>query len=141
VKKCSILIVNRSSRECPYKAELERRGFRVTEVKEWPLDDVVLDSQVVLVVLPHLDTIGMLAARMRAKPRFGRRILIALVPTVSAADRRVAIGAGFDDVVGEGGGARLLIASILRVLRLRPEHRCFLPELKRRGGVTKDAAA
>jgi hypothetical protein len=69
---------------------------------------------------------------MRVKPRFGRRILIALVPTVTPADRRVAVGAGFDDVVSEAGGARGLIARILRVLRTRPEHRCFLPELKGR---------
>jgi hypothetical protein len=132
VNQCSILIVNCSERESPYREELKRRGFRVVEVNEWPPDDVVLDSQVVLVVLRQLDTICMLAARMRAKPRFGRRILIALVPTVTDADRRVAVGAGFDDVVGEAGGARVLIGRILRVLRTRPEHRCFLPDLKRR---------
>jgi DNA-binding response OmpR family regulator len=124
--------VNCRERESPYKDALERRGFRVTEVKEWPPDDVVLDSQVVIVVLRHLETMGMLAARMRAKPRFGRRILIALAPTVSAADRRTAIGAGFDDAIGESGGARVLIARILQLLRTRPEHRCFLSELKRR---------
>jgi len=111
---------------------LEHRGFRVTEVKEWPPDDVVLDSQVVIIVVRHLDTICMLAARMRAKPRFGRRILIALAPTVSAADRRTAIGAGFDDVMGVAVGARLRIARILRCRRNRPEHRCFVPGLKGR---------
>jgi hypothetical protein len=126
------LIVNCSNGKSPYKAELERRGFRVTEVNEWPEDEVVLDSQVVLVVLRHLDKIGMLAARMRAKPRFGRRILIAYVPRVTPADRRIAVGAGFDDVVGDAGGARVLIGRILRVLRARPEHRCFLPELNGR---------
>jgi hypothetical protein len=73
----------------------------------------------------------MLAARMRAKPRFGRRILIAIAPAVSAVERRTAIGAGFDDVIAESGGARVLIARILRILRSRPEHRCFLPELRR----------
>jgi len=132
VEQCSLLIVNCSNRESPHKEELGHRGFRITELNEWPPDDVVLASQVVLVVLRHLDAIGMLAARMRAKPRFGRRILIALVPAVTPADRRIAIGAGFDDAVGEAGGARALIARILRVLRTRPEHRCFLPELKRR---------
>jgi hypothetical protein len=132
VKQCSILIVNCNGCSSPYNEELKRRGFRVTELKEWPLDDAVRDSQVVLIVLRHLDTICMLAARMRAKPHFGRRILIAIAPTVSAADRRTAIGAGFDDVVAESGGSRLLIARILRILRTRPEHRCFLPELKRR---------
>ena len=84
-----------------------------------------------IIVLRHLETICMLAARVRAKPRFGRRILIALAPSVSAAERRTAIGAGFDDVIEESKGARVLIARIVRCLRSRPEHRCFLPELKR----------
>jgi hypothetical protein len=131
VKQCSLLIVNCSGRQSRHREALERRGFRVTELKEWPADDVVLDSEVVLCVLRGLETIGMLAARMRAKPRFGHRILIALVPTVRPADRRTAIGAGFDDVLGESGGPRVLIARILRRLRARPEHRCFLPDLKR----------
>ena len=132
MKQCSLLIVNCCERESPYAEALEQRGFRVTVLKEWPSDAVVLDSQVVVVVLRNLETICMLAARMRAKPRFGRRILIGLAPGVSAADRRTAIGAGFDDVVAESGGTRVLIARILRALHSRPEHRCFLPELKRR---------
>jgi hypothetical protein len=126
-----LLIVNCSDRETLYRADLERRGFRVNELNEWPADEAVRDAQVVIVVLTRFDAVGMLAARMRAKPRFGRRILIALVPAVTAADRRLAILAGFDDVVGESAGARVLIARILRVLRIRPEHRCFLPDLKR----------
>jgi DNA-binding response OmpR family regulator len=132
VKQCSLLVVNCNHRETPYRKELERRGFRVTEVKEWPADEVVLDAEGVILVLRDLGTICMAAARMRAKPRFGRRILVALVPAVSAADRRTAIGAGFDDVISESGGPRVLIARILRCLRARPEHRCFLPDLKRR---------
>jgi DNA-binding response OmpR family regulator len=124
--------VNCGNRESPHRDALQQRGFRVTELREWPADDVVLDSQVVIVVLRRLETICMLAARIRAKPRFGRRILIALVPTVTPAERRTAIGAGFDDVIAESGGARVLIARILRLLRMRPEHRCFLPELRHR---------
>ena len=127
MKQCSLLIVNGTGRESPPRKALEHRGFRVTELKEWPADDVVLDAQVVIVALRSVDAICMLAARMRAKPRFGRRVLIALLPAVTAADRRMAIGAGFDDVVGESRGMRMLIACILRLLRARPEHRCFLP--------------
>ena len=131
MEQCSLLIVNCSDRETLYRHDLERRGFRVTELNEWPADEAVLDAQVVIVVLSRLDAIAMLAARMRAKPRFGRRILIAVVPTATPADRRMAIASGFDDVVGESAGGRVLIARILRVLRIRPEHRCFLPDLKR----------
>ena len=132
MKQCSLLIVNGTERQSPPRKALEHRGFRVTESKEWPADDVVIDSEVVIVVLRNVDALCMLAARMRAKPRFGRRVLIALLPTVTAADRRMAIDAGFDDVVGESGGMRMLIARILQLLRGRPEHRCFLPESKRR---------
>ena len=131
MKQCSLLIVNGSDRENAFGAELERRGFRVVTVTEWPPDHVVLDSEVVIVVLRTLESVGMLAARMRAKPRFGRRILIALAPTVAATERRLAVAAGFDDAVAESGGPRVLIARILRILRTRPEHRCFLPELRR----------
>ncbi len=131
MKQCSLLIVNCRAAGGPYKEALEQRGFRVTQWREWPPDDVVLDSQVVIIVLRDLETICMLAARMRAKPRFGRRILIALAPSVNPAQRRTAIGAGFDDVIGESSGPRVLIARILRHLRKRPEHRCFLPDLKR----------
>ena len=131
MKQCSLLIVNRGEHESPYREALERRGFRVTEVSQWPTDGDVLDSEVVIVVLRSLQTVCMLAARMRAKPRFGRRILITIAPTVSAVERRTAIGAGVDDVIAESGGPRVLIARILRILRSRPEHRCFLPELRR----------
>ena len=131
MEQCSLLIINCTERESPYRADLERRGFRVTELNEWPADEAVRDAQVVIVVLNRLDTMGMLAARMRAKPRFGRRILIALAPTATAADRRLAIGAGFDDVVAESVPPRVLIARILRVLRTRPEYRCFLPDRNR----------
>jgi DNA-binding response OmpR family regulator len=131
VKQCSLLIVNGSDRGNAYEAELEKRGFRVVMVNEWPPDHVVLDAEVVVVVLRTLESVGMLAARMRAKPRFGRRILIALAPAVTADERRLAIAAGFDDAVAESAALRVLIARILRILRTRPEHRCFLPDLRR----------
>jgi hypothetical protein len=132
VQQCSLLIVNGANRNTPYRDALERRGFRVTAVKDWPPDEVVLQAHVVIVVLREAATMCMLAARIRAKPRFGRRILIAVAPTLSVVDRRTAINSGFDDAVAESGGARLLIARILRALHTRPEHRCLLPELRRR---------
>jgi hypothetical protein len=132
VKQCSVLIVN-CGQQAPYRQELERIGFRVSETCEWPADEVVTSCEVVIVLFRHLQTIAMLAARMRAKPHFGHRVLIAVVPsTASAGERRSAIGSGFDDVVSESKDARLLIARILRQLRSRPEHRCFLPDRKRR---------
>ena len=132
MKQCSVLIVN-CGEEAPYRQGLERIGFRVSETCEWPADEVVRTCEVVIVLFRHLQTITMLAARMRAKPHFGHRVLIAVVPsTASAEERRTAIGSGFDDVVSESKDARLLIARILRQLRSRPEHRCFLPDRRRR---------
>ena len=61
MKQCSLLIVDRSDSESPFKKALERRGFRVTQSNEWPADDVVRDSEVVIIVLRHLETICMLA--------------------------------------------------------------------------------
>jgi hypothetical protein len=70
----------------------------------------------------------MLAARLRAKPHFGRRALIALVdPDTPVHDRRSAEASGFDDVVNDCCDSRQLVARILRRLRARPELRCVLP--------------
>ena len=132
MKQCSILIVNCSRRETAYLQPLEHRGFRVVETAEWPEDVEVRQYEVVILVLRNMETVCMLAARMRAKPRFGFRILLGVSPTTpSPEERRNAVGAGFDDVVGESGDSRALIAGILKILRARPEHRCFLPDLKR----------
>jgi hypothetical protein len=132
VKQCSVLIVNCDHQETTHRQALESRGFLVVETREWPDDGVVHAYEVVIVVLRHMESMGMLAARMRAKPRFGHRVLIGISPgTPTSDDRRNAIAAGFDDVIGESGGSRALIARILQRLRARPEHRCLLPDRKR----------
>jgi hypothetical protein len=128
-KQCSVLVVNCSGRETAHSQSLLRRGFRVVETVEWPADDVILQYEVVILVLREVDSVSILAARMRAKPRFGQRVFIGVTSTPpSAAERRHAVLAGFDDVVGESGDSRVLIARILKRLRARPEHRCLLPE-------------
>ena len=132
MKQCSVLIVNRDHQETTHRQALESRGFLVVETREWPDDGVVHAYEVVIVVLRHMESMGMLAARMRAKPRFGHRVLIGISPgTPTSDDRRNAIAAGFDDVIAESGGSRALIARILQRLRARPEHRCLLPDRKR----------
>ena len=132
MKQCSVLIVNCDHQETTHRQALESRGFLVVETREWPDDGVVHAYEVVIVVLRHMESIGMLAARMRAKPRFGHRVLIGISPgTPTSDDRRNAIAAGFDDVIAESGGSRSLIARILQRLRARPEHRCLLPDRKR----------
>jgi hypothetical protein len=132
VKQCAVLVVNCSGREVTHTQALRQRGFRVVETAEWPADDVITQYEVVLVVLREMDIISVVAARMRAKPRFGNRVLIGVTRMPpSAAERRLAIVSGFDDMVGESHDSRILIARILQQLRSRPEHRCLVPERKR----------
>lgn len=132
MKQCSVLIVNCSGREVSHIQPLQRRGFRVVEMLEWPPDDVVTAYEVVVIVLRETDMVSVIAARMRAKPKFGKRVLIGLTPRQpSAAERRYAVISGFDDLVGESHDSRILVARIMQRLRAVPEHRCLVPERKR----------
>ena len=132
VQQCSVLIINCDRRETTHRQALESRGFLVVETREWPDDEVVRRYEVVIVVLRQMATMGMLAARMRAKPRFGHRVLIGVSPDTPTDDeRRNAIGAGFDDVIAGSDDSRTLIARILQRLRALPEHRCLLPDRRR----------
>ena len=131
MKRCAVLIVNCDQRDSSHRQALERRGFRVTETREWPHDEVVRVHEVVIVVLRHIDAMAMLAARMRAKPGFGHRVLIGVSPvTPTTNQRRTGMIAGFDELVAESEDSRTLVARILQRLRARPEHRCLLPERK-----------
>jgi len=131
-KQCSVLVVNCSGRETAHSQSLHLRGFRVVEVPEWPTDEVALEHEVIIVVLRKMDSVTVTAARMRAKPRFGNRVLIGVTELApSAGERRHAVLAGYDDLVGESRDSRILIARIVRMLRSRPEHRCLVPEKRR----------
>jgi DNA-binding response OmpR family regulator len=119
--------------ETLYRGPLEKVGFRVVETGQWPGDEMIRSFEVVIMLLRDMKNISMMAARLRAKPYFGHRVLIAIaVDTSSIEDRRALIGCGFDDVLAESHEPRIVIARILKQLRARPEHRCFLPDLKRR---------
>lgn len=131
-KQCSVLVVNCTDHETAHSQSLRLRGFRVMEVTEWPTDEVVLEHEVVIIVLRRIDSVAVTAARMRAKPRFGNRVLIGVTESSpAAAERRHAIVAGYDDLAAESRDARILIARILRTLHSRPEYRCLLPDKKR----------
>ena len=133
MKQCSVLVINTSGMETRYRLPLEKVGFRVVETGQWPGDEMIRQFEVVIMLLRDMNNVSMIAARLRAKPYFGQRVLIAIaVDTSSIEDRRTLIGCGFDDVVNESDEPRVIIARILRQLRARPEHRCFLPDLKGR---------
>jgi hypothetical protein len=132
MKQCRVLIVNCGDRQTAHHQALERRGFLVAETREWPDDETIKGYEVVMIVLRHIDTMCMLAARMRAKRWFGHRVLIGLSPSnTTPGDRREAIAAGFDDIFDVASNSRLLLARILQRLHARPEHRCLLPDRKR----------
>jgi len=132
MKQCRVLIVNCSGRQTAHHQALARRGFVVAETCEWPDDETIKGYEVVIVVLRHIDTMSMLAARMRAKRWFGNRVLIGLSPSnTTTDDRREAMAAGFDDIFDVASNSRMLLARILQRLHARPEHRCLLPDRKR----------
>jgi hypothetical protein len=128
-----VLVINTNGHDSIHRPLLEKVGFQVTETREWPGDETILSFEVVILLLRSMEAVAMLAARLRAKPHFGQRVLIGVAPAAaSAEERRAAVSSGFDDVLTADADTRTLIARILRRLRARPEHRCFLPDLRRR---------
>ena len=125
--QCSILYVKPGPREDPHSAALRALGFSVEVVDDLPPSDAFTryHAVVVRVEVPcHLPNLG---ARLRAKPRFGRRVLIALVPeSVSDRQRRDAVHTGFDLTLPLTCSSRDLAAHVLRRLRPYPEYRCLL---------------
>jgi hypothetical protein len=125
VKQCSVLFINPGGNNLTHVQALGRAGFALHETTEWPDDQAIRDHECVVLWVPHVVSASMQAARLRAKPHFGRRVLIAIVP--DASDRRPLNAAGFDDIVAEASDSRVLVARVLRRLRERPEYRCLLP--------------
>ena len=133
-KRCSVLVIDPAPKPTAHRKQLAALGFRVTQERAWPENDQqVLDYEVIIVRLPAMNGAPMLAARLRAKPQFGRRVLIALVPaSVPLSDRVSARTSGFDEVLTDCCDARQLTSRILRRLRTRPEYHCVLPPGDRR---------
>ena len=128
MKQCAVLFVNTDHEPSPHVAAMRAMGFVVEEVGEWPADATIREYHVLIVRVREVTTAPMLAARLRAKPHFGRRLLVALVPPDTApATRRAAEASGFDDVVNDCCDVRHLTTRVLRGLRTRSELRCALP--------------
>jgi hypothetical protein len=129
VKQCAVLIVDPHGVGGDQAAFLTQQGFNVSYTAIWPDDDATLVAyEIVIVCPPDVAGAAMLAARLRAKPHFGRRVLFGILPdTIHARDAQELRASGFDDVVVASCDGRLLMAKILRRLRERPEYRCLLP--------------
>ena len=137
VKQCAVMFLNPVREKTAHPSAMRAVGFVVHEFVEWPDDDLaVRDYHVVVVHLREIEVAPMLAARLRAKPHFDRRVLIALVPAGAPhPDRRAAEASGFDEVINECCDSRHLTTRILRGLRARPELKCVLPPVPRRSAA------
>ena len=124
--QCSILYVQPAAGGDTHAAALIAMGFAVSVVSDLPASEVFATYHAVVVRVPgcRLPQIGM---RLRAKPRFGRRVLIGLVPEdCPERERRDAAACGFDLTLSDHCSPRDLAAHILRRLRPFPEYRCLL---------------
>lgn len=126
VRQCGVLFVGPGGDKARIEA-LRSLGFRVEESPEIPsADELRLHHAVVVRVLPGY-SLTMLGTRLRAKPNFGRRVLLALVGSeLTDRDKREARMSGFDGTLPNSCGAREIAANILRLLRGYPEYRCLL---------------
>lgn len=125
--QCSILYINAVGFIDTHASALRALGFGVVEVDDVPARDTLANHHAVIVRLIQGTRLTSVAARLRAAPLFGRRLLIALVPaSVPIRERRDAVDCGFDLVLTHECSARDLAASILSLLRRYPELRCIL---------------
>jgi hypothetical protein len=127
VEQCSILYIQPGPREGMHVGALRALGFTVDIVNDLPPAETLAVYHAVLVRVPHGRGLTVLGTRLRAKPRFGRRVLIGLVPeSCTDRERREAVQSGFDDTLPEACSPRDIAALVLRRLRPYPEYRCLL---------------
>ncbi len=127
VKQCGILFIGPCGSDYGRMAALRSLGFRVDESEHLPSTQDLDSYHAVIVRAIRGCSLPMIAARVRAKPQFGRRVLLALVPDgVSERDNRDALMSGFDHTLPDRCSAREIAAHILRLLRGFPEYRCLL---------------
>lgn len=132
-KPCAVLIISPSGELVSVEKLLEGTGFATELLDALPEDDAkLLEHEAVILELTAVDFAPMVAARLRAKPHFGRRVLVGIVPpATSARDRFAALASGFDAVVDIRRSARAVKAELLKHLRKRPEFRCLIPPLRK----------
>jgi hypothetical protein len=124
---CVILYINSSGADDTQCQGLRSIGFQVVEDADIPGGQTLENYHAVVLRARPGCPLSTVAMRFRARPRFGRRVLIALVPpSVTARARRDAVDSGFNGVLDEECSARDLAAAILGLLRKYPEHRCVL---------------
>ena len=112
----------------PQAGALRALGFFVAERDALSDDAFLLQFPVVLLADAPVASLPAIANRLRAKARFGRRVIAARVSdaTPATAIRSLQL-CGVDEVLLEQTSARTLGARLIHRLRERPELRCILP--------------
>ena len=124
--QCSILYILPGLDGGTHVDALRDLGFSVDLADDLPPSEKFTAYHAVVVRVADCNLSG-LGARLRAKPKFGRRVLIGLVPrSCTDRQRRDAAHSGFDVTLNHGCSTRDLAAHILRRLRPFPEYRCLL---------------
>ena len=125
--QCGILFIGPCGSDDRRLAGLRALGFRVDESEQFPsVEELAAYHAVIVRAVPGCP-LTMVGARLRARPLFGRRVLLALVAdVVSDRDKREAMMCGFDQTLPDSCSARDIAAHILRLLRGFPEYRCLL---------------
>ena len=127
VNQCGILFIGPCGGDGARIAALQSLGFRVHESQEVPATDELKNYHAIVVRAIPDCPLPVVGTRLRAKPMFGRRILLALVSErVSDRDKREATMSGFDLTLPDKCSPRDIAAQILRLLRAFPEYRCLL---------------
>jgi hypothetical protein len=138
VRKCSVLYINACKAKTTEARALRGLGFQVVEVDDIPAVETITAHHAVVIHTRPECRLAAIATRLRARPKFGRRVLIALVPaSVSTREQREGLHSGFSLTLPEALGARALAARMLHELRKYPEFRCLL----RRTPTRRKAAA
>jgi len=127
VHQCSILYIQPVPRDDAHVSALRSLGFAVDIADDLPAAEAFTAYHAVLVRVQPGCNLPSLGMRLRAKPRFGRRVLIGLVPdSCTERQRREASQCGFDVTLPHTCSPRDLAAHILKRLRPFPEYRCLL---------------
>jgi hypothetical protein len=125
--QCGILFIGACGVDSRRVAALRSLGFHVDEAADIPPTEELVAFHAVIVHGCSNGRLAMIGARLRAKPHFGRRVVIALVASaVSDRDKREVTMCGFDDTMSDTCSARDIAAHVLRLLRGYPEYRCLL---------------
>lgn len=127
MNQCAVLYIQPGRKDQTHAEALRRLGFSVDLADDLPPTEAFVSYHAVVVRVHPECNLPVLGARLRAKPRFGRRVLIGLVPeSCSERQRRDAAASGFDVMLPATCSPRDLAAHILRRLRSFPEYRCLL---------------